>query len=113
ARFDLARWRLYELWVLELRRAGVVAHLWFFADDSGFGALPDAERKRLIRYGIARLSGYVNTLFTLALEWEEGWSTAEVDTHASYLQEKNPWKRLASVHCQIGDFDFPAAPWAD
>lgn len=113
ARFDLARWRLYERWILEMRRLGLVAHLWFFADDSGFGALPDADRKRLIRYGMARLSGYVNTFFTLALEWEEGWSVTEVETHMAYLHEKNPWDREASVHCQIGDFDFPAAEWAD
>jgi len=113
ARFDLARWRLYERWILEMRRIGLVAHLWFFADDSGFGSLPDADRKRLIRYGMARISGYVNTFFTLVLEWEEGWSVSEVETHMTYLHEKNPWDREASIHCQIGDFDFPAAEWAD
>lgn len=113
ARFDLARWRLYERWVRELRGAGLVAHLWFFADDSGFGSLPDADRKRLIRYGMARLSGYVNTFFTLVLEWEEGWTPVEVETHMAWLHEKNPWNRLASVHGQIGDFDFPQADWAD
>jgi hypothetical protein len=112
-RFDLQRWRLYERWVQELRRTGMIAHLWFFADDSGFGSLPDADRKRLLRYGMARLSGYANTFFTLVLEWEEGWTTQEVETHAAYLQEKNPWDRPASVHGQSGDFDFPAAPWAD
>jgi hypothetical protein len=113
ARFNLQRWRLYERWVQELRRTGMVAHLWFFADDSGFGSLPDADRKRLIRYGMARLSGYANTFFTLVLEWEEGWTVQEVETHASWLHEKNPWDRPASVHGQIGDFDFPSAPWAD
>jgi hypothetical protein len=113
ARFDLERWRMYDRWILELRRQGLAAQLWFFADDSGFGNLPDADRKRLIRYGMARLSGYANTLFTLALEWEEGWTVSEVESHALYLQEKNPWRRLASVHGQIGDFDFPKASWAD
>lgn len=112
-RFDLARWHRYESWILELRRLGLVAHLWFFADDSGFGSLPDADRQRLIRYGMARLSAYVSTFFTLVLEWEEGWSVSEVETHMAYLQEKNPWDREASVHGQIGDFDFPAAEWAD
>jgi hypothetical protein len=113
ARFDLRRWRLYERWVQEMRRSGMVAHLWFFADDSGFGSLPDADRKRLIRYGMARLSGYANTFFTLVLEWEEGWSVQEVETHASYIQEKNPWNRQVGVHGQTGDFDFADASWAD
>jgi hypothetical protein len=112
-RFDLARWHRYESWILELRRLGLVAHLWFFADDSAFGSLPDADRKRLIRYGMARLSAHVNTFFTLVLEWEEGWSVSEVETHMVYLHAKNPWNREASVHGQIGDFDFPAAEWAD
>ena len=70
-----ARWRIYESGCVKMRDAGMVAQLWFFADDSGFGDLPDADRQRLIKYGMARLSGYVNTMFTLALEWQEGWST--------------------------------------
>jgi hypothetical protein len=112
-RFDLARWRMFERWVLKMRGAGVVSHLWFFADDSGFGDLPDADRQRLVRYGMARLSGYVNTAFVLALEWQEGWSTTEVGTHMSYLQAQNPWARLATVHGVPGDFSFPSAAWAD
>lgn len=112
-RLDLARFRMYERWVLRMREAGMVAHLWLFADDSGFGDLPDDDRKRLIRYSMARLSGSVNTMFTLALEWQEGWSPAEVESHARFLQEKNPWGRLASVHGTTGPFAFPNAPWAD
>lgn len=112
-RFDLARWRMFERWVLKMRASGVVAHLWFFADDSGFGDLPDADRKLLIEYGMARLSGYVNTMFILALEWQEGWSTTEVGTHMSYLHSQNPWARMASVHGVTGDFSYPTASWAD
>jgi hypothetical protein len=112
-RFDLRRWRNYDLWVERLRDSGLVAQLWFFADDSGFGDLPDADRRRLIRYGMARLSGYVNTMFTLALEWQEGWSAAEVEASGEFLQRNNPWARLASVHGVTGDFSFPAAPWVD
>jgi hypothetical protein len=112
-RFDLARWRTYDRWTRELRDAGLAAHLWFFADDSGFGDLPDADRKRLIRYGMARLSGYVNTFFTLALEWQEGWTPAEVHNHIEYLTQNNAWGRLASVHGVPGEFSFPTEPWAD
>jgi hypothetical protein len=112
-RFDLARWRMFERWVIKMRDSGMAAQLWFFADDSRFGDLPDADRKRLIRYGMARLSGYVNTLFTLALEWQEGWTTTEVDTYATYLHQWNPWARPLSVLGTPGNFAFPGAAWAD
>jgi hypothetical protein len=112
-RFDLRRWRGYDRWVERMRDAGVVAQLWFFADDSGFGDLPDADRQRLIRYGMARLSGYVNTMFTLALEWQEGWSAGEVQASGELIQRNNPWARLVSVHGVTGDFAFPSAPWVD
>lgn len=111
ARFNLARWHMYERWLLKLRDAGMAAQLWFFAD--GFGNLPDAERQRLIRYGMARLSGYTNTLFTLVTEWQEGWTTAEVEAHMNFLHQHNPWGRLASVHGVPGDFSFPTKSWAD
>ncbi|HSK76605.1 MAG TPA: DUF5060 domain-containing protein [Thermoanaerobaculia bacterium] len=112
-RFDLARWRMFERWVVNLRNAGMLADLWFFADDSGFGDLPDADRKLLVEYAMARLSGYVNTTFVLALEWQEGWTTTEVGTHMSYLHTQNPWARMATVHGVPGDFSFPTAAWAD
>jgi hypothetical protein len=112
-RFDLARWRMYESWVLKMRAAGVVTQLWFFADDSSFGDLPDADRQRLIQYGMARLSGYANTMFNLALEWQEGWSSAEVASHVDFIHQNNPWARLVSVHGTTGNFSFPTASWAD
>lgn len=112
-RFDLARWRTYDQWVAKMRDAGVLAHLWFFADDSGFGNLPDADRQRLIRYAMARLSGYVNTAFVVALEWQEGWSTTEVSSFANFTHQNNPWARLVSVHGTPGNFSFASALWAD
>jgi len=112
-RFDLARWRMFERWVVKLRDSGMAAQLWFFADDSAFGDLPEADRKRLIRYAMARLSGYVNTLFTLALEWQEGWTTAEVDAHATYFHQWHPWARPLSILGTPGNFSFPNSAWAD
>jgi hypothetical protein len=111
ARFDLERWRMYETWVKKMRDSGLVTQVWFFAD--GFGGSPDADRQRLIRYGMARLSGYVNTVFTLMTEWQEGWTTAEVESGMNDLQQRNPWDRLASVHGLPGDFSFPSSGWAD
>jgi len=113
SRFDLARWHSYDHWIRELRAAGLVTQLWFFADDSGFGGLPSADRQRLIRYGMARLSGYVNTMLTLCLEWQEGWSTGDVNSHAETIHQYNPWDRLVSVHGTTGDFSYPNAAWAD
>jgi hypothetical protein len=112
-RFELARWHTYDAWTRKLRDAGMLAELWFFADDSNFGALPDADRRRLIRYAMARLSGYVNTKFVLALEWQEGWSQTEVASHATFIHAVNPWARMVSVHGTPGDFSFPTATWAD
>ncbi len=113
SRFDLARWRMYDEIVAQLRDEGMVAELWFFADDSDFGNLPDADRQRLTTYGMARLSPYAHTMFVLALEWQEGWSQAEVRTNAAYVQDHNPWQRLASVHGTTGNFAFPGDAWAD
>jgi len=112
-RFDLARWRRYDHWVRRLRDEGLSANLWVFADDSGFGNLPDADRERLERYAMARLSGYVHTLFILCLEWHEGWDEGEVALHARVLHDANPWDRLISVHGVTGDFAFPDEEWAD
>jgi hypothetical protein len=111
--FDLRRWHGYEEWVDRLRDAGLVAQLWFFADDSDFGRLSDADRQRLLRYGMARLSAPVNTMFTLALEWQEGWPAPQVHADGDLLQRSNPWSRLVSVHGMTGDFAFPTAPWVD
>lgn len=112
-RFDLQRWRMYDQWVRTLRDSGMVAHLWFFADDSGFGDLPHADRQRLVRYGMARLSGYANTMFVLMLEWQEGWDSAEIDSHMNFLHSNNPWARMATIHGVPGDFTHPQAAWAD
>jgi hypothetical protein len=113
ARFDLARFHLFEQWILKMRSAGIVAHLWFFADDSSFGSLPDADRKRLMRYAMARTSGYVNTMYIVILEWQEALTVAQVDDHGNFLQQWNPWARLVSVHGWTGNFSFPASPWVD
>jgi hypothetical protein len=113
SRFDLARWKMYDQWVERLRDSGVVAHLWFFADDSSFGKLPTADKQRLFRYAMARQSAYVNTMFVIALEWQETWSTTEVAAGANYVNQKNPWARMVSVHGTTGNFAFPTASWAD
>jgi hypothetical protein len=95
-----------------MRDQGYAVQFWLFADDSGFGSLPEEDRERLIAYAMARLSGYVNTFFVLALEWNEGWSTEEVTAHGDFLQSRNPWRRLVSVHGTEGVFTFPHDAWA-
>lgn len=113
SRFDLSRWHLYERWLLALRDRGIAAHLWFFADDSGFGSLPEADRFRLVAYSMARLSPYVHTLFTLGIEWQKDWTADEVDATMTYCSRHNPWHRLLSVHGVAGDTTFATAPWLD
>jgi hypothetical protein len=111
-RFDLAHWRTYEIWARTLRDEGMVAQLWFFADESGVGGIPMADRLRLIRYGMARLSAYANTMFVVTLEWQEAFTSSEVNQAGQHLQSFNPWRRLASVHGAPGPFAFPQASWA-
>ncbi len=112
-RFDLARFHMFEQWILKMRSAGIVAHLWFFADDSSFGTLSDADRQRFLRYALARTSGYVNTMYILILEWQEAFTVQQVDANGNFLQLWNPWARLMSVHGWTGNFAFPASPWVD
>lgn len=98
SRFDLHWWHQYEKWTKRFRDQGIIVHLWFFADDSGFKHLTDDERELLITYGMARLSGYTNTIFTLALEWQETFTEDEVRKTGILAQANNPWHRLISVH---------------
>lgn len=112
-RFDLARWAKYDSWTRQLRDEDMLAQLWFFADESGVSGFSLADRLRLIRYGMARLSGFANTMFVVTLEWEESFTAAEVDQAGSHLQSFNPWHRPTSVHGAPGVFDFPQAMWAD
>jgi hypothetical protein len=113
SRFDLARWHRYESWILKLRSSGILAELWFLADDSQFGSLAAADVERYLRYAMARTSGYVNTMYILILEWQEAWPAATVAARADDVQAANPWARLLSVHGWTGNFAFPTAPWAD
>ncbi|MHB1134240.1 MAG: DUF5060 domain-containing protein [Chloroflexota bacterium] len=112
-RFDLAHWRQFESWVERLLNEGLVAEIWFFADDSDFGSLPRADRERLLEYTMARISAYANTMFVHSLEWQEGFSAAEVESDIRFLRAHNPWARLVSVHGLSGSFRFPNASWAD
>jgi hypothetical protein len=112
-RFDLARWKMYDQWVAKLRDSGIAAHMWFLADDSSFASLSQADRQRLIKYAMARQSAYVNTMFVVALEWQETLSSIEVATDANFMHQNNPWARLVSVHGTTGNFSFATALWAD
>ncbi len=112
-RFDLQHWRTFETWTRTLRDEGMFAEMWFFADNSGVGGFAIADRQRLIRYAMARLSGYANTMFLVTAEWEEGFSSTELVQCADTMQAFNPWRRPSSTHCLPGPFDFPEATWAD
>lgn len=97
-KMDLARWKKYDGYIQRLIDNGMFAEMWFFADDSGFGKLSKADKNRLFRYAMARTSAFSNTLYVIALEWEEGWQESEVIGAGKYIQAHNPWRRLLSVH---------------
>jgi hypothetical protein len=65
-----------------------------------------ADRKRLMRYAMARTSAFSHLWYVLCFEWQEGWSKAEVNEAGRFLQAHNPWKRLLSAH------DWDGRPWA-
>jgi Putative collagen-binding domain of a collagenase len=90
----------------------MIAEMWFFADDSNFGALPDSVKNRLYRYAMARTSAFSHTMFVIALEWEEGWSRASVRRSGRFIQAHNPWRRLLSVHSVGSSWWFSGESWA-
>jgi hypothetical protein len=98
SRMDLARWTQFDQYLQDFKNAGMFAEMWFFADDSGFGGIPQADKNRLFRYAMARTSAYSHTLYVIALEWQEGWSLESVRNSGNFIQQRNPWDRLLSVH---------------
>lgn len=113
-RMDLARWNLYDGHIVRLKNNRMLASMWFFADDSGFGDLADADRHRLFRYAMARTSAFTHTMYVISLEYQEGWSQAEVSLAGIYLQKNNPWRRMISVHTlEQSDWSFTGETWPD
>lgn len=102
---DLARWKLYDDYIRRFKDNLMVAQMWFFADDSNFGSLSQATKNRLFRYAMARTSAFSNTMYVIALEYQEGWSSSSVATSGNFIQSKNPWGRMLSVHMT------PKASW--
>lgn len=105
-RMDLARWKKYDGYIRNFKDNGMLAEMWFFADDSGFGSLTQKIRNRFFRYAMARTSAFSNTLYVIALEWGEGWSKSSVMASGNFIQAHNPWRRLLSVH------NITPNPWA-
>ena len=112
-RMDLARWHAYDGYIQRFSANSMLAELWFFADDSNFGRLPEADAERLIRYAMARTSAFSGALYVLALEWQEGFSAQAIDRLGEYTQAHNPWGRLLSVHGKsLARWPFGSRGWA-
>jgi hypothetical protein len=109
---DLSRWKLYDQYIRRFKDAGMVADMWFFADDSNFGRLADPVKNRLYRYAMARTSAFSHTMFVIALEWEEGWSRGSVRRSGRFIQAHNPWRRPLSVHSVGPSWWFSGENWA-
>lgn len=109
-RMDLGRWKKYDAYLRSFKENSMFAEMWFFADESDFGALSEADKNRLFRYAMARTSAFTHTLYVIALEWSEGWTEAEVNRAGDFLQAHNPWGRLLSVH-NLTDWPFSGQSW--
>ncbi|MFH1106685.1 MAG: DUF5060 domain-containing protein [Candidatus Micrarchaeota archaeon] len=110
---NLAHWKVYEQEIARLALEGIVAELWFFS-DGGFwtGSIPFPAAERYIKYAMSRLSAY-NTMFVVALEWDEYFSQNEALTFSGYAQSYNPFGRPVSIHGLTGNFAFPNNPLFD
>lgn len=113
-RMDLARWKLYDEYILRFGQERMLAEMWFFADDSGFGSLSEANRNRLIRYVMARTSAFSHTSYVIALEWQEGFTVDAIRSMGDFIKLHNPWGRLISVHSlSMSSWEFAGEAWAD
>jgi len=111
-KMDLARWKLYDQYILRFTTEKLLAEMWFFADDSGFGRLSQVDKNRLFRYAMARTSAFSHMLYVIALEWEEGWSHSSVTHSGNFIQAHNPWGRPLSVHSVGASWAFSGENWA-
>ncbi len=111
-RMDLGRWNNYDDYIGQFKQNQMLADLWFFADDSNFGSMSRANQQRLIRYGMARTSAFNHSMYTLALEWQEGFTKTRINQLGTYLQDHNPWDRLVSVHSlNNSNWEFAGETW--
>ncbi|MFH1376563.1 MAG: LamG-like jellyroll fold domain-containing protein [Candidatus Woesearchaeota archaeon] len=112
-RFDILRWEKYEVEIARLNQEGIIAELWFFADDSAFGNINDANIDLFLQYGLSRLSAYPNVIFVQVLEWEEMYSNNwnRANNHGIFMSQHNPYERSISIHGTTGNFDFPNEEW--
>ena len=111
-RMDLSRWQHYDDYLADVKDNKMLADLWFFADDSDFGSLPLTDQQRFIRYAMARTSAYTNTMYTLALEWQEGFTASRINELGTFAEKHNPWERLLSVHgTSMSNWQFAGQDW--
>lgn len=70
------------------------------------------QRELLLRYWVARWGGYWNATFQPVSEYEEGYSSAEMQRIGRKLYELDHGRHLISVHClRAGDASLWHAPW--
>jgi hypothetical protein len=111
AAMNLERWDVYAETIQRFQSSGIIPILWFFADDSQFGALAPEARHRLLRYAMARTSAF-HTMYVIALEWQETYSAQQIQEMGQYLQTYNPWQRPVSVHSlTLSGWEFDGDQW--
>src|SRR5262249_52726644 len=107
-RMDLARWKLYDGYLRRMKDNGMTVYLSLFEDGKpgNYGDLPMADRKRLMRYTMARTSAFSHLWYFLCFECQAAWHIGRCILAGAFLRAHNPWRRLLSVH------DWGQAPWA-
>jgi Domain of unknown function (DUF5060)/GH141 insertion domain/Right handed beta helix region len=108
SKMDLKRWELYDGYLRRMKDNGLSAYMSLFEDGKpgNYGDLPMADRKRFMRYAMARTSAFSHLWYVLCFEWQEAWSKTQVNDAGTFIQAHNPWKRLLSVH------DWEGRPWS-
>ncbi|MGC8666915.1 MAG: DUF5060 domain-containing protein [Chthonomonadales bacterium] len=76
------------------------------------GPPKDDQRELLLHYWVARWGGYWNATFQPVSEYEEGYSSAQMQSLGRRLYELDHGRHLISVHClRAGDASLWHASW--
>lgn len=103
-RFDTEFFRHFEQRVLDLQRLGIEADLILFhpydKGEWGVDNMTAEEDRRFVRYVVARLGALRNVWWSIANEFDfnKAKTMADWDALLQYLQQIDPYRRLASIH---------------
>ena len=114
-RFNVAHWQRVDRVVRLMRENGIVATCIIVIEKQNLpkelGIFTENEY-RLYQYAVSRLAAFDNVWWDLGNEHNEYRDAAWGNKMGDFVKEKDPYKRLASVHA-YADFFYNDSPWAD